>query len=219
MHGPCALPCLLFAAWRWDRPAYLALWRQLDADPAIEEVLRNFPVRQPCCGCETLRAGRARPLLADHAMRGIFRREQQRVVAGAAHHHLIRRRKAAYPSPPAGLAHAQRFRPRKEFRRPLRAHRGQPGENQHAMSPRPRGRTPTARCNLPCCATTPAAPKPFPRTRATSTATAASTGRQPGLRAGSLAGTGPHRHACGGGRATVTVTARLFNPTSRDSLR
>jgi len=44
--------------------------------------------------------------------------------------------------------------------------------------------------------------------------------RQPGLRAGSLAGTGPHRHACGAGGATVTVTARLFNPTALgDSLR
>jgi hypothetical protein len=44
---PVRLPCLLFASLALDRPAYLALWRQLDADPAIEEVLRNFPVRQP----------------------------------------------------------------------------------------------------------------------------------------------------------------------------
>jgi hypothetical protein len=29
------------------KPEYLALWRKLDPDPTVEEVLRNFPVRQP----------------------------------------------------------------------------------------------------------------------------------------------------------------------------
>jgi len=29
-----------------DRPS-THLWRKLEADPTVEEVLRNFPVRQP----------------------------------------------------------------------------------------------------------------------------------------------------------------------------
>ena len=29
------------------KPEYVALWKKLDADPTVEEVLRNFPVRQP----------------------------------------------------------------------------------------------------------------------------------------------------------------------------
>jgi hypothetical protein len=37
----------LFAGLALGRPEYLALWRKLDADPTVEEVVRNFPVRQP----------------------------------------------------------------------------------------------------------------------------------------------------------------------------
>jgi hypothetical protein len=44
---PVRQPCLLFAGVALDRPEYLALWRKLDADPKVEEVLRNWPVRQP----------------------------------------------------------------------------------------------------------------------------------------------------------------------------
>ena len=40
-------PCLLFAGLALAKPEYLALWRKLDADPTVEEVLRNYPVRQP----------------------------------------------------------------------------------------------------------------------------------------------------------------------------
>jgi hypothetical protein len=44
---PVRQPCLLFAGLALGQPGYLALWRKLDADPAVEEVVRNFPVRQP----------------------------------------------------------------------------------------------------------------------------------------------------------------------------
>jgi Alginate lyase len=44
---PVRQPSLLFAGLALDRPEYLALWRKLDADPTVEEVLRNFPLRQP----------------------------------------------------------------------------------------------------------------------------------------------------------------------------
>ena len=30
-----------------DRADYIALWKRLDHDPTVEEVLRNWPVRQP----------------------------------------------------------------------------------------------------------------------------------------------------------------------------
>ena len=44
---PVRQPCLLFAGLALDRPEYIALWRKLRADPTVEEVLRNWPVRQP----------------------------------------------------------------------------------------------------------------------------------------------------------------------------
>jgi len=44
---PVRQPVLLFAGLALDRPEYLALWRKLEPDPTVEEVLRNFPVRQP----------------------------------------------------------------------------------------------------------------------------------------------------------------------------
>jgi hypothetical protein len=44
---PVRQPCLVFAGLALDKPEYLALWRRLDADPTVEEVLRNYPVRQP----------------------------------------------------------------------------------------------------------------------------------------------------------------------------
>lgn len=44
---PVRQPSLLFAGLALDRPEYLALWRKLDPDPTVEEVLRNWPVRQP----------------------------------------------------------------------------------------------------------------------------------------------------------------------------
>src|SRR6516162_5425122 len=44
---PVRQPSLLFAGLALGKPEYLALWRKLDADPTVEEVLRNWPVRQP----------------------------------------------------------------------------------------------------------------------------------------------------------------------------
>ncbi len=44
---PVRQPSLLFAGLALDKPEYLDLWRRLDPDPSVEEVLRNWPVRQP----------------------------------------------------------------------------------------------------------------------------------------------------------------------------
>src|ERR1039458_10197568 len=44
---PVRQPCLVFAGVALDKPEYIALWRKLEADPTVEEVLRNLPVRQP----------------------------------------------------------------------------------------------------------------------------------------------------------------------------
>ncbi len=44
---PVRQPSLLFAGLALDRPEYLALWRKLEPDPSVEEVIRNYPVRQP----------------------------------------------------------------------------------------------------------------------------------------------------------------------------
>jgi hypothetical protein len=44
---PVRQPSLLFAGLALDRPEYLSTWRKLEADPTVEEVLRNWPVRQP----------------------------------------------------------------------------------------------------------------------------------------------------------------------------
>jgi hypothetical protein len=40
-------PSLLFAGLALGKPEYLTLWRKLDPDPAVKEVLRNFPVGLP----------------------------------------------------------------------------------------------------------------------------------------------------------------------------
>lgn len=44
---PVRQPSLVFAGVALDKPEYLALWKRLEADPTVEEVLRNLPVRQP----------------------------------------------------------------------------------------------------------------------------------------------------------------------------
>jgi hypothetical protein len=46
-YWPVRQPSLLFAGLALDKPEYLALWRKLEPDPTEEEVIRNFPVRQP----------------------------------------------------------------------------------------------------------------------------------------------------------------------------
>ncbi len=44
---PVRQPSLLFAARAYREPRYLELWRRLDADPTVDEVIRNYPIRQP----------------------------------------------------------------------------------------------------------------------------------------------------------------------------
>ncbi|HEU5080387.1 MAG TPA: alginate lyase family protein [Opitutaceae bacterium] len=44
---PVRQPFLLFGAMSTGREDWLALWKRLDSDPKIEEIRRNFPIRQP----------------------------------------------------------------------------------------------------------------------------------------------------------------------------
>jgi hypothetical protein len=44
---PVRHPSLLFGGRALGEPGYVALWRRLDPDPTIDEVIRNYPVRQP----------------------------------------------------------------------------------------------------------------------------------------------------------------------------
>ena len=44
---PARRPSLLFAGEALHHPEYIALWQRLDPDPAVPEVIRNMPIRQP----------------------------------------------------------------------------------------------------------------------------------------------------------------------------
>jgi len=44
---PVRQPSLLFTGLAYSRPEYLKLWRRLNPDPLVEEVIRNYPIRQP----------------------------------------------------------------------------------------------------------------------------------------------------------------------------
>jgi len=44
---PVRQPSLVFAGLALSRPEYLDVWRKLDPDPSVEEVIRNYPIRQP----------------------------------------------------------------------------------------------------------------------------------------------------------------------------
>ena len=44
---PVRNPALLFAGLVYDQPGYITVWKRLDPDPVIPEVIRNFPIRQP----------------------------------------------------------------------------------------------------------------------------------------------------------------------------
>jgi hypothetical protein len=44
---PNRQPSLLFAGVAYGQPDYIALWKTLNPDPTVPEVIRNFPVRQP----------------------------------------------------------------------------------------------------------------------------------------------------------------------------
>jgi hypothetical protein len=44
---PVRQPSLLFAGLAYQRSDYIALWSILPADPTVDEIIRNFPIRQP----------------------------------------------------------------------------------------------------------------------------------------------------------------------------
>lgn len=44
---PVAQPFLLFGAERFNKREWLDTWKKLDHQPAIEEVIRNLPIRHP----------------------------------------------------------------------------------------------------------------------------------------------------------------------------
>jgi hypothetical protein len=44
---PVRQPSLLFGGLAYGKQEWLDLWRKLNPDPAVEEVIRNFPIRQP----------------------------------------------------------------------------------------------------------------------------------------------------------------------------
>jgi hypothetical protein len=44
---PVRQPSLLFAGLAYSEPRYLSLWATLNPDPQVEEVIRNYPIRQP----------------------------------------------------------------------------------------------------------------------------------------------------------------------------
>lgn len=44
---PVRQPSLLFAGIAYGKADYIALWKRLNPDPMVAEIIRNFPVRQP----------------------------------------------------------------------------------------------------------------------------------------------------------------------------
>ncbi len=44
---PVRQPSLLFAGLHYNDASYLALWKSLNPDPKVPEIIRNYPIRQP----------------------------------------------------------------------------------------------------------------------------------------------------------------------------
>jgi len=44
---PVRQPSLLFSGIGLSKPEYIKLWRKLNPDPNVDEIIRNYPVRQP----------------------------------------------------------------------------------------------------------------------------------------------------------------------------
>ena len=44
---PVRQPSLLFAGIALNKPEYFKVWRRLNPDPAVDEIIRNYPIRQP----------------------------------------------------------------------------------------------------------------------------------------------------------------------------
>ena len=51
---PVRHPALLFAGLAYGNSDYITLWKLLDPDPTNEEVLRNYPIRQPLLWLDTI---------------------------------------------------------------------------------------------------------------------------------------------------------------------
>ena len=56
---PMRQSSLLFAGFAFGRPEYLKLWKSLPADSSVEEVIRNFFIRQPVLWLDTPRLAAA----------------------------------------------------------------------------------------------------------------------------------------------------------------
>ena len=46
-HWPMRHHALLFAGIAYDKPEYIELWKTLPADSDVDEVIRNYFIRQP----------------------------------------------------------------------------------------------------------------------------------------------------------------------------
>jgi len=44
---PSRRPSLLFAGEALGKPEWVTVWKRLDAEPTVQEVIRNLPIRQP----------------------------------------------------------------------------------------------------------------------------------------------------------------------------
>jgi hypothetical protein len=44
---PVRNPALLFSGLAYSKPEYITVWKRLNPDPTVPEVIRNFPIRQP----------------------------------------------------------------------------------------------------------------------------------------------------------------------------
>jgi hypothetical protein len=44
---PVRQPSLLFGGLAYDEPGWIALWKRLNPEPTVPEIVRNFPIRQP----------------------------------------------------------------------------------------------------------------------------------------------------------------------------
>ena len=44
---PVRQPSLLFGGLAYQKASYIALWKRLNPDPTVPEIIRNFPIRQP----------------------------------------------------------------------------------------------------------------------------------------------------------------------------
>jgi hypothetical protein len=53
---PIRHPALIFGGLALHEPRYVDLWKTLVPDPTVDEVVRNYPIRQPLLWCRTIGA-------------------------------------------------------------------------------------------------------------------------------------------------------------------